>query len=171
MFGNPLVPRGSAKTTFTSHKTCGLLRQKQAPRVGLEPTTLRLTAALEGSLGSAACRYDILLSAEVPGAEALRIQAQSARAAGYCGCGCPSIGLEVDRERAQQAVLASRPAAKTHNDPEDPEHTLWLILWAEDGWLSYLEIAWISEQAPQEFPSPESFESCMPPSAGQAKRT
>ena len=106
---------------------------------------------------------DFLLSTDVPGAEALRTQVRSARATAYCGCGCPSIALEVDRHHAQEAVSVTRPAAQTHNDPEDAEATRWLTLWADDGWLSYLEISWISEEAPKEFPSPQLLKSFFPP--------
>lgn len=110
---------------------------------------------------------ELLVSANVPGAEALRIQAQSVSATTYCGCGCPSIYLEVDRERARQAVDARRPAATTNNDPDDPADTLWLSLWTEDGWLSYLEISWISDKPPLGFPSPDGF---LPPYAGGSER-
>jgi hypothetical protein len=112
---------------------------------------------------------DFLLTADVPDVEVLRIQAQTARVTGYCGCGCPSITLEVDRESAPQSALGDRLAVETHSDPEDPEDTLWLFLWTRDGWLSYLEISWISEASPHLLPTPESLQSFEPPFEGGSR--
>jgi hypothetical protein len=106
---------------------------------------------------------EFLLSADTPAAEALRVQAQSARATAYCGCGCPSIYLEVDRGRAPRAKISSGPAVETCNDPGDPDDTLWLLLWTEDGWLSYLEIAWVADEPPEELPCAEGL---VPPYVG-----
>jgi hypothetical protein len=105
---------------------------------------------------------DFLLSADVPGVEALRIQARSVRATGRCSCGCPSIHLRVDSEQAPHA--AGFPVISSVSDPEDSGETLWLLLFVEGGRLSYLEIAWIAERAPNEFPAPDLLESFEPPS-------
>ena len=51
---------------------------------------------------------DFLVSVYDPAAEALRLQAATARVTEECGCGCEGIGLVVDRERAPRADLGSR---------------------------------------------------------------
>lgn len=112
---------------------------------------------------------DFLLTADVPGVEALRIQAQTVSVTSYCGCGCPSIALEVDRESAPQSALGDCLAVETHSDPEDPEDMLWLFLWTKDGWLSYLEISWISKVPPRLLPTPESLQSFEPPFEGGSR--
>jgi hypothetical protein len=109
---------------------------------------------------------DFLVSIDDPAAEALRVQATTAQVTGECDCGCGAISLEVDREGTPQAVQAGRMAdhfgpITTYTDPKDPEETLWLLLWTEGGWISYIEIAWISEKPPKGLPSPEGF---LPPS-------
>jgi len=99
---------------------------------------------------------DFLLSADAPTVEALRIQAQSVRATGYCSCGCPSIHLQADSEQAPEA-MERFPVISSVNVPGDGEDTLWLLLFTERGWLSFLEIAWIADHPPKEFPSPDSL--------------
>jgi len=108
-------------------------------------------------------------TAPTSGIEALRLQAETARVTGYCGCGCPGIGLAADRETAPQSAFGTRLVVETHSDPKDPEDTLWLLLWTKDGWLSYLELAWISEAAPRLLPPPESFQLFEPPFEGGSR--
>ena len=55
------------------------------------------------------------------------------------------------------------PEPATSNDPVDPEETLWLLLWTEEGWISGIEIAWISAEPPRGLPSAEGF---RPPTEG-----
>lgn len=98
---------------------------------------------------------EFLVSIGGPAEAPLRTQVSAARVTGECECGCGAFDLEVDHERAQRAV--ARFPITTSNDPEDPEETLWLILWDEDGWISYVEIAWISAENPRGLPSPEGF--------------
>jgi hypothetical protein len=98
---------------------------------------------------------EFLVSIDSPAAVALRTQVSAARVTGECECGCGAIALEVDQEQARPAV--ARFPITTSNDPEDPEETLWLILWDEGGWISYVEIAWISAEAPRGLPSTEGF--------------
>jgi hypothetical protein len=102
---------------------------------------------------------EFLVSIDGPGAEVLHAQASTAVVTGECDCGCGAISLQVDRQHTAPAEV--RWPIETHNDPEDPEETLWLMLWSEDGWISAIEIAWISAERPEGLPSPEGF---APPS-------
>jgi hypothetical protein len=116
---------------------------------------------------------DFLVSVDDPAAEALRIQAATARVTGECECGCGGISLAVDREGTPRADLGTQKT-KVHgwrvetkvfrsrnvtssNDPEDPEATQWLILWTEDGWIDGIEISWVSDSPPKGLPSPDGF--------------
>jgi hypothetical protein len=102
-----------------------------------------------------------LLEADFQGAPELRVQAQSAKVAGMCKCGCATIDLEVDRDRSPRAELSSRVPIQTSPRPETPveDGLVSLILWTEDGWLSGVEISFISDEPPREFPPPQMFES------------
>jgi hypothetical protein len=107
---------------------------------------------------------EFLLTADLPGIEALRMQAQTARANGYCGCGCPSIGLEVDRASAPQSRFGTRMALEAH--PRDPKGTFWLALWTDDGWLSSLDLDWVSLEPPCVFPPRKSLQQFERPFEG-----
>jgi hypothetical protein len=98
---------------------------------------------------------EFLVSIDSPAAAALRAQVAVVRVTGECECGCGAITLDVDRERVQPA--GARFPITTHNDPPDPEETLWLMLWGEEGWISDVEIAWVSAEAPRGLPSTEGF--------------
>jgi len=99
-----------------------------------------------------------LLAGDDPRLAPLRQQAEATVVAGSCGCGCPSIRLRVDQERAGRAPGLGRPAVTSVTvDDQPPEDTLWLHLWVEDGWLEYLEISWI-DAPPRAVPSPSSFQ-------------
>jgi hypothetical protein len=121
---------------------------------------------------------DFLVSVDGPAAEALRIQAATARVTDECECGCGGIGLVVDREGAPRADLGSQELPVHHSngvsmevlrcahvtsndDPEDPEATLWLTLHTEESWITGIEISWVSSSPPKGLPSPEGF---SPPS-------
>ena len=54
---------------------------------------------------------DFLISVDDPAAEALRIQAATARVTEECECGCGGIGLVVDREGAPRVDLGSQETA------------------------------------------------------------
>jgi hypothetical protein len=106
---------------------------------------------------------DRLLQADgLPAADELRGQAAAATVTGYCGCGCPSIHLRIDRSRAKPATrrvglrlraepITGRPLAEAEWEAG------WggLLLWSEDGWLDYLEVFWGTDAPPDELPAPE----------------
>lgn len=104
---------------------------------------------------------EFLVSIDDPAAHALRAQAATAQVTGECKCGCGAIELDVDRERTPP-VAVSFPIESFKDDRDDPEACLWLMLWATDGWISGIEIAWLSEDGPQGLPSPEGFDQPKP---------
>ncbi len=99
-----------------------------------------------------------MLSPDDPRLVPLREQAGTALVAGPCGCGCASIDLAVDRDRARPATgLASPAVAYLTPDPSDAGRMFWLDLWiTSDGWLSGLEVSYV-DHAPGEFPPLDMF--------------
>ncbi|MGW3967033.1 hypothetical protein ACWED2_44955 [Amycolatopsis sp. NPDC005003] len=89
---------------------------------------------------------DALLAADFPGAAELRAQAATARVTGRCGCGCPSINLEVART-LPVAAITDAPVAIEADAPGGG-----LIVFAEDGRLSCLEYWTAADEPPAEFP-------------------
>ncbi|MEU5263053.1 hypothetical protein [Amycolatopsis sp. NPDC021455] len=79
----------------------------------------------------------------------LRAQAATARVTGRCGCGCPSINLEVDRT-LPVAVVADAPVAVEADVPGGG-----LIVFAEEGHLSCLEYWSTGDEPPAAFPPPD----------------
>ncbi|WP_410587676.1 hypothetical protein [Amycolatopsis sp. lyj-23] len=91
---------------------------------------------------------DTVLAGDFPGAAELRAQAATARVTGRCGCGCPSINLEVDRS-LPTAVVADAPVAVEADAPGGG-----LIVFAEEGRLSCLEYWTTADEPPAAFPPP-----------------
>jgi hypothetical protein len=77
---------------------------------------------------------------------------------GTCECGCPTVDLEVDRERTPRAKLASEVPVEALSVSESPDEAGGLILFTEDGWLSMLELWFTSDEPPGEFPPPLAFQ-------------
>lgn len=96
---------------------------------------------------------DFLLAADFPGVAELREQATATVVTGKCDCGCPTIDLSVDRDRARRAPLSERVPVESVASDE----TIWLLLFVQDGWLEMLELAWITDDPPEAFPPVESF--------------
>jgi hypothetical protein len=93
---------------------------------------------------------DALLSADFPGSEQLRVQADSVRVTGRCDCPCPTIYVSVD-EAVASAVTQDLVPVRAEVATSDGDSVL---LFAEGGRLSSLEYAWIDEP-PVSFPAPE----------------
>jgi hypothetical protein len=120
----------------------------------------------------------------LPDRDVLMRQADVALVDGMCGCGCASIGLRVDPSAAPQARPLPRPVVEAFADdlqlvnrwqrltvlgddlvydqslpvPDDLSGVIGLMLFPEDGWLSYLEIWSAGDfQTPEVFPPPEVF--------------
>ena len=98
---------------------------------------------------------EFLVSVDGPASEDLRRQASTAWVTDECHCGCGAISLEVDRTQAQSAEVHA--PITTYNDPADPGETRWLLLWLDRGWISGIEIGWISDEAPRGLPSVRGF--------------
>jgi hypothetical protein len=93
---------------------------------------------------------ETLLAADFPGAAELRAQAATARVTGRCGCGCPTIDLEVAAS-APTAAVAGRVAVEA--DVPDGG----LIVFVDEGRLSGLEYWTTADETPSAFPPPESI--------------
>lgn len=98
---------------------------------------------------------DLLLSIDFDGVARLREQASSALVAGKCDCGCPSIELTVSEE-VPRAAMPHRLApvegvvAPTADGPAGE-----VILFVDDGRLSYLEYVHYSDPPPSDWPAIE----------------
>ena len=84
----------------------------------------------------------LLNHADFEGRDALVAQVESVRVDSYCGCGCATVGLVVDRS-LPSAPLTYRPIPNEAAvyDPEG-EPLGGVIVFADDGYLSNLEIYW-----------------------------
>jgi hypothetical protein len=101
---------------------------------------------------------EFVVSLPGPGTDLLPAQGATAVVTEECECGCEAISFEVDREHTVPVKL--RWPITTHNDPEDPERTVWLMLWGEDGWITAIEVSWLNWLFPEShegLPSPEGF--------------
>ncbi|HSS36167.1 MAG TPA: hypothetical protein VLR93_07815 [Patescibacteria group bacterium] len=103
---------------------------------------------------------DHMLAVDDARLEPLRRQATTVTVVGRCSCGCASIELEVDRLHASRAVDLCSPVTETSTqharDYPDPDYRE-LILFLDDGWLSYLEIVFYIGDAVREFPPADRF--------------
>jgi hypothetical protein len=108
---------------------------------------------------------DLVLSCDFVGADELREQARSAVVVGGCDCGCPSVDL-LARRGASAAGLDSRLVpAELEVVPAGEEPPGQVILFVEDGRLSYLEYVYFGEK-PTSWPDPNRVRVVCPPAAG-----
>jgi hypothetical protein len=83
---------------------------------------------------------DLVLSVDFPGAEALRVQAQSVVAVGRCDCGCPTIDLQVaDGVPAAEGLTGGLVPAEGRVRPVAEEPPGDIIVFVDGGKLSCLE--------------------------------
>ncbi len=94
----------------------------------------------------------VLLAGDFAGATELRAQAETARVTGRCGCGCPTVDLEVD---ATLPVAEVTERAAVEVDAPDGG----LIVFVDDGRLSGLEYWTTGDEPPVAFPAPEEIRS------------
>ena len=122
-----------------TRRRAGYVRRVTAPARPLRPAE----AAILG----------FLLSADFPGAGALRHQARAARVVEGCPCGCASVELEVDpaAPRALQVSQYNAVEARGVHVAAD------LILFVADGRLASMEIVGHGAQRFTEFPAPDAF--------------
>jgi hypothetical protein len=100
-----------------------------------------------------------LLTADVPGVEALREQAKSVVVTERCRCGCASIDLYVDPTTASPAVTTEPIPVEASTRPEYGSEIFSLLLFVRDGWLALLEIVYYGDFIPVDFPPTTAFES------------
>lgn len=96
----------------------------------------------------------LLLGVEFPGVDELRVQAGSATVVGGCDCGCPSIDLQVPDAAPLASGLSSRLApAEGVVSPQGDGLPGEIILFVDDGRLSYLEYVYYDYSPPTEWPT------------------
>jgi hypothetical protein len=97
---------------------------------------------------------DVLLAPEFPGVAELRAQLPHAQVIGKCDCGCPTVDLHVPPDvprsdvvtRSRLAPVEGRVAPVGDEPPGD------IILFVDDGRLSYLEYVSYDDPSPSEWP-------------------
>lgn len=99
-----------------------------------------------------AATLEALLTAEDAVGSALRAQIPYAHVAGGCGCGCATVDLAVNREAVPPAPTRSNGLAADawYVTPDDAG----VMVFAEDGYLSLLEIYSASGQPITAWPEP-----------------
>lgn len=95
---------------------------------------------------------DWVLAQRFMDAERLRAQAASAVATGRCACGCASIHLDVEHTPGLAARTPSPVPAQPQIVGDDGQPVGGVLLFLQDGWLSYLE-AYSYDQPIPRFPS------------------
>lgn len=105
---------------------------------------------------------DLLLDVDVPGVAALRQQAHHATVSRRCACGCPTIWLAVDRERAPAIADLTRRLVSKAATPAPTPAPLHIHLYVEDGWLHQVELIPLSQPVPTRFPSPSELGAPVP---------
>ena len=99
-----------------------------------------------------------MLTADLPGIEELREQAQTAVAARW-GPRDPSFSLYVNQEGTRPSPLRTRPAIFSWSKRQGENELYSLMLWVDgDGWLSAVELTPFHEEWPEELLPPSEFE-------------
>lgn len=102
---------------------------------------------------------NFLLTADVPGIEKLREEAETARAVRYSSRD-PSFGLWLDRERPLPASGRARPVIQTYTKWQGNKNLYSLILWADShGGPGSVELTPLHySEWPEVLPPPSDFE-------------
>jgi hypothetical protein len=93
-----------------------------------------------------------ILEADFQGVAALREQHVGVQVVGRCYCGCPSIDLEPSSERARSDQVGRLAPVELEVIPAADEPPGEVILFVDDGRLSYLEYVYHSEAPPNDWP-------------------
>jgi hypothetical protein len=108
---------------------------------------------------------DLVLSSDFDGVDELREQAKAAVVVGRCDCGCPSVDLQVEG-RVPAVRLDSRLVpSELEIVPVGDEPPGQVIVFADDGRLSYLEYVFFDD-TPEVWPDPSRVQVVGPPTAG-----
>ena len=91
-----------------------------------------------------------LLQADFPGAETLRSQVEHTTVVSRCGCGCPSVGLSVDKTNSEPAMFYDDIPVEglPVEEPTGPA----VLLFVRDGYLDDLELMYLSDAPPSDWP-------------------
>ena len=108
---------------------------------------------------------DLVLSPDFAGAEELREQAKSVFVVGGCDCGCPSVDLRARRGACATGLDSRLVPSELEVVPAGDEPPGQVILFADDGRLSYLEYVFVGE-TPATWPDPSRVRVVDPPAAG-----
>lgn len=93
---------------------------------------------------------EVMLAEDFPGAAELRQQLDAVVVSGVCGCGCPSVNLEVRGDVPVAEVTSRTPInADVEGDPGGG-----MIVFVDDGLLSCLEYYGVDDSPPAAFPDP-----------------
>jgi len=88
-----------------------------------------------------------LLSADFPGCDVLRMQAESTTVVGECECGCGTIGLEVGPGLPTAGLVKPHPL-------EAYGKMIDVLLFVRNGFLGSLEIVFHQDSAERPYPLP-----------------
>lgn len=100
-----------------------------------------------------------LLSVDFPGVAELRAQLQSARVAGSRTSGtAPSFDITVTGNAPRSPLSQKMAPIAAMAFDTGGEYTGEFILWLADGYLSGLEYAWITDEAPRDLPDAGSIQ-------------
>jgi hypothetical protein len=96
-----------------------------------------------------------ILSRDFQGVQALREQALDVQVVGRCDCGCPSVELEPSPLRPKSDQVGRLAPVELEVAPEGDEPPGQIILFVDDGRLSYLEYVDYSDSPPESWPAIE----------------
>ena len=94
-----------------------------------------------------------ILDADFRGVAALLEQFVGVQVVGHCDCGCPSIDLQPRPGSARSDQAGRLAPVELLVTPVADEPPGGVILFVDDGQLSYLEYVYYSEAPPSEWPS------------------
>lgn len=103
-----------------------------------------------------------ILDAEFQGVAALREQLGSVQVVGRCDCGCPSIDLEPGSEGARSDQVGRLAPVELEVLPMVDEPPGEVILFVDDGKLSYLQFVYFSDAAPHDWPAEDRLSRVRP---------
>jgi hypothetical protein len=102
---------------------------------------------------------DFLLAGADDRLAPLRTQAKTAIVTGMCECGCPTMYLDVDHALVPAPLVSPAVESGTRQTAEmDPRSYVGVILFLEQGDLSSLELWYVSDVPPPEFPATTALE-------------
>jgi hypothetical protein len=101
---------------------------------------------------------EFLLVPDFHAAKTLRDQVRHAEVDRLCECGCPSFSLAVDKSRSIRAEVSPKHSVISAAPSLDVDPPYELLLFTDDGWLSYVELVWYGESPPSSFPALGDFE-------------